>query len=264
MPHGELDGWKYAYTDEGSGPPLVFLHGIVMDRSLFDHQVDALRSDYRVVTIDAPGHGESDPMPLGIDLWGYADMAAGCAEQLGIGEAVWGGQSMGGFTILRLALAHPERVKGLILTDTQAHAEDPEKLEQYEAFLKIGLEDGFLEDLANILVVILFSQTFASKPESDVRRKKLLDVDVPGEHGMIRAVFDRDDIHDRLGDIRCPAVVIHGEEDLAIELERGEELARALPDASFVPVPEAGHASVYERPEIVTPAIQDFLKRIGY
>lgn len=264
MPHGDLDGWRYAYTDEGSGAPIVFLHGIVMDRSLFDHQVDALRDAYRVVTIDAPGHGESAPVPLGIDLWGYADMAAGVADQLGIGEAVWGGQSMGGFTILRLALAKPERVKGLILTDTQAHAEAPDKLAQYEAFLKVGLEDGFLEDLANILMVILYSQTFAAKPEADVRRKKLLDTDVPGEHAMIRAVFDRDDIHGRLGEISCPAVVIHGEEDLAIELERGEELARELPDASFVPVADAGHAAVHERPEVANVAIREFLTRIGY
>jgi pimeloyl-ACP methyl ester carboxylesterase len=264
MPQGDLNGWAYAYTDEGSGPPIVFLHGIVMDRSLFDHQVEALRSDHRVVTIDAPGHGDSAPVPMGIDLWQWADMVAGVADQLGIDEAVWGGQSMGGFTILRLALAKPERVKGLILIDTQAHAEDADKLAQYEAFLTIGLEDGFKEDLANVLLLVLFSQTFAAKPESDVRRKKLLDTDVPGEHAMIRAVFDRDDIHARLGEIRCPAVVIHGAEDVAIELERGEELARDLPDATFTPVEDAGHACVYEGPDVVTAEIRAFLKRIGY
>lgn len=264
MPQGELDGWSYACTDEGSGPPIVFLHGIVMDRSLFDHQVEALRNDYRVVTIDAPGHGESAPVPLGIDLWRYADMVAGVADQLGINEAVWGGQSMGGFTIMRLALAKPERVKGLILIDTQAHSEEADKLAQYEAFLTIGLEDGFKEDLANVLMLALFSQTYTAKPESDVRRKKLLDTDVPGEHAMIRAVFDRDDIHARLGEIRCPVAVIHGVEDVAIELERGDELARDLPDATFTPIEDAGHASVLERPDVVTEAIREFLRRIGY
>jgi pimeloyl-ACP methyl ester carboxylesterase len=264
MPQGELDGWNYAYSDEGSGRPIVLLHGLEMDRSLFDHQVEDLRSDYRVVTIDAPGHGECAPVDVGIDFWQYAEMVAGVADQLGIGDAVWGGQSMGGFTILRLALIKPERVKGLILIDTQAHAEDKDKLEQYEAFLKVSLEQGVSEDLVNILLMIFFSQNFAAKPEADVWRKKLLAVDVPGAHAMIRAVFDRDEIHDRVGQINIPAVVIHGAEDIAIELERAEELARDLPDATFVPVPHAGHASVYERPEIVTPAIRDFLKRIGY
>jgi pimeloyl-ACP methyl ester carboxylesterase len=264
MPQGELNGWSYAYTDEGSGPPIVLLHGLEMDRSLFDHQVETLRDDYRVVTIDAPGHGESAPVELGIDFWQYADMVAGVADQLGIGEAVWGSQSMGGFTILRLALTHPERVKGLILSDTAAHAEDPDKLAQYEAFLKVSLEEGVSEDLVNILMLVFFSQTFAAKPEADVWRKKLAAIDVRGAHAMIRAVFDRDDIQDRVGEIRCPAVVIHGEEDVAIDPEQGEELARDLPDATFVAVKDAGHAAVYESPDVVTTAIKDFLKRINY
>lgn len=264
MPQGEVDGWSYEYTDEGSGPPIVLLHGLEMDRSLFDFQVEALRNEYRVVTIDAPGHGESAPVELGIDFWQYADRVARVADQLGIGDAVWGGQSMGGFTILRLALTNPERVKGLILIDTAAHAEDPDKLAQYEAFLKVSLEEGVSEDLVNVLMLVFFSQTFAAKQEADVWRKKLLAIDVPGAHAMIRAVFDRDEIHDRVGDIGCPAVVIHGEEDMAIEVERGEELARDLPDAAFVAVKDAGHAANYERPEIVNSAIKDFLKRISY
>ena len=259
MPQGELNGWNYAYSDDGSGPPIVLLHGLEMDRSLFDHQVEALRGDYRVVTIDAPGHGESAGVPVGIDFYTYGDMVAGVADQLKIGPAVWGGQSMGGFTILRLAPRQPQRFKGLILIDTQAHSEDADKLAQYEAFLTVSLDQGVSEDLVNVLMLVLFSQTFANKPESDIWRKKLLDIDVPEAHGMIRAVFDRDDVHGRLGEIKTPAVVIHGEEDMAIELERGEELARDLPDATFVPVPDAGHASVYEQPEFVTAAIKTFL-----
>jgi pimeloyl-ACP methyl ester carboxylesterase len=264
MPQGELNGWEYTYSDEGSGPPIILLHGLEMDRSMFDDQVEALRDRYRVVTVDMPGHGECAPVPLGFDLWQYAEMVAGVADQLGLGPAVWGGQSTGGFTILRLALAHPERVKGLILIDTQAHSEDPDKLAQYEAFLTVALDGGTSEDLANVLMLVLFSQTYADRPESDVWRKKLLALDVPGAHAVIRAVFDRDDIHARVGEITAPAVVIHGEEDIAIEIERGEELARDLPDATFVRISHAGHASPCEQPKPVTNAIQGFLQRIGY
>lgn len=264
MQQGELNGWKYAFSDEGSGPPIVLLHGLEMDGSLFDPQVDALRDRYRVVTIDAPGHGDSASVPVGIDFWRYADMVAGVTDQLGIDSAVWGGQSMGGFTILRLALTHPEKVKGLALIDTTARSEDPDKLAQYEAFLTVSLDQGVSEDLVNVLMLVFFSQTYADKPESDVWRKKLLAVDVPGAHGMIRAVFDRDDVHARLGEISAPAVVIHGEEDIAIDIERGEELARDLPDATLVRVPGAGHASPWEEPGPVTAGIEEFLQRIGY
>jgi len=264
MPQGELNGWRYAYTDEGSGPPVILLHGLEMDRTLFDHQVDALRDRYRVVAIDAPGHGESAAVPVGIDFYGYGDMVAGVAKQLGIESAVWGGQSMGGFTILRLAPRRPDLFKGMILIDTQAHAEDPDKLAQYEAFLSVALSDGVSDDLVGITMVLFFSEIYANKPESDVWRKKLLGLDIPAAHAMIRAVFDRDDVHGLMSELNVPAVVIHGVEDVAIEPERGEELANALPDATFVPIPDAGHASCFEAPEPVNAAIEAFLARISY
>lgn len=258
MPNGDLNGWRYAYTDEGSGPAVVFLHGILMDRSMWDHQIDALKESFRCVAIDAPGHGESAGVPVGIDFYRWAEMVAGVCDQLGIDSAYWCGQSMGGFTALRAALTMPERVKGLVLIDTQAHEEDKDKLAQYEAFLQVALSDGVSDDLAGVLLMLLFSGSYAAKPGSDVWRKKLIAVDIEGGHGMARAVFDRDDCHDRLGEIRCPAVVIHGLEDVSIEPERAEEVARTL-GVSYVPIANAGHASPVEEPDAVTSAIASFL-----
>ncbi len=258
MPQGELNGWRYAYTDDGSGPALLFIHGLLMDRSMWDHQIDALRDRFRCVAIDAPGHGESAGVDMGIDFWRYAGMVAGVCDRLGIDSAYWCGQSMGGFTSLRAALAMPGRVEGLVLIDTQAHAEDKDKLAQYEAFLQISLSDGVSEDLANVLLTILFSGAYAAKPESEIWRKKFMAQDIHAEHAVVRAVFDRDDVHDRLGEIRCPAVVIHGLEDVAIEPERGEEVAKVL-GVTYVPVPNAGHASPVEEPQLVTNAIAAFL-----
>jgi pimeloyl-ACP methyl ester carboxylesterase len=88
--------------------------------------------------------------------------------------------------------------------------------------------------------------------------------DVPAQHAMIRAVFDRDDVHERLGEITVPAVVIHGSEDVAIEHERGAELARDLPDSSFAFVHGAGHCAPAESPDEVAREIAGFLERIGY
>lgn len=258
MPNGELNGWRYAYTDEGTGPTVLLLHGLLMDRSMWDAQIDELKDRYRLVAIDAPGHGESAGVALGFDFWRHADMVAGICDQLQIDAAYWCGQSMGGFTSIRAAMSHPKRVRGLILIDTQAHEEDRDKLAQYEAFLQVALADGVSEDLATILLTLLFSGTYAAKPESEIWRKKMMAADMEAEHATVRAVFDRDDVHDRLGEIRCPAVVIHGLEDIAIEPERGEDLARAL-GAPYVPIGSAGHASPVEEPDPVTAAIRGFL-----
>lgn len=258
MPQGELNGWRYAYTDEGAGPAVVLLHGLLMDRSMWDAQIDDLRNDYRLVAIDMPGHGKSAGVELGIDFWKYADMVATITVELGIDSAYWCGQSTGGWTAIRAAISLPERVHGLVLIDTQAHEEDRDKLAQYEAFLQVALADGVSEDLASILLTLLFSGTYAAKPEAEIWRKKLMSSDIEGEHAIVRAVFDREDIHDRLGEVRCPAVVIHGLEDIAIEPERGEELAKAL-GAGYVPISGAGHASPVEEPKPVTAAIREFL-----
>jgi pimeloyl-ACP methyl ester carboxylesterase len=171
---------------------------------------------------------------------------------------------MGGFINLRLALRHADKVAGLVLVDTQAHSEDPDKRAQYEVFLKIARDDGVGEDLANVLVTLLFGTTFAEKPESDLWRKKLMTQDIEARHAMVRAVFERDDVHGRLGEIRAPAIVIHGREDVAIEAERAEELARDLPDATIELIDECGHCSPHERAAAVTPIIRSFLTRIGY
>jgi len=263
MPRGELNGWSYSYTDEGSGPPLVFNHGIQMDSSIWDAQIEDLRDSYRCVAINAPGHGDSDAVAMGIDFYRYGDMLTGVADQLGIGSAVWLGQSMGGFINIRLALTPPDRVKGLVLIDTQAHSEDPDKRAQYEAFLTVALESGINDDLVNILKLVYFGPTFAGKPESDAWEKKLSATDVPAQHAMIRAVFDRDDVHGRLSEIKAPAVVIHGEDDMAIEAERAEELARDL-GANMSLIPGCGHCSPLERPDAVNPIIRSFLQSIGY
>jgi pimeloyl-ACP methyl ester carboxylesterase len=264
MRRGDLNGWSYSYTDEGAGPPLIFNHGILMDRSIWEEQIDDLKDSYRCLAIDAPGHGESSPAAMGIDFYEYGDMLTEVAQQLGIEQAVWLGQSMGGFINLRLALRHPDKVKGLVLIDTQAHSEDADKRAQYEAFLKVSLEDGVGEDLANILIMLLFGETFAGRPESDVWRKKLMTQDIKARHAMVRAVFERDDVHDRLGEIRVPALVIHGREDVAIEPERAEELARDLPDATVQFIDECGHCSPHERGAAVTKHVRSFLERIGY
>lgn len=261
MPQGDLNGWRYAYDDEGSGSPIVMLHGILMNRSMWDAQIEAFRGAHRMIAIDAPGHGGSAGVEVGIDFWGWADMVCGVLDQLGVEHAIWCGQSMGGFTTFRAALAHPDRVAGVILIDTQAHSEDADKKAQYEALLEVALQDGISEDLALMVQTLIFSQSYTAKPGSELWRKKLMEVDIPAAHGMLRAVFDRDDVHDRLGEITQPAVVIHGLEELAIEPERAEEVARIL-GAPYVPIAGAGHASPVEDPDAVNAAISDFLARL--
>src|SRR5438477_527330 len=125
MPEITRGGWKLFYEDTGGdGPPIVLIHGLLMDGTMFALQVEALRDRYRIVTPDLRGHGRSSHRAEEYTQWDMMEDHVALLDSLGIDGAVWGGVSQGGFQSLRAALRHPERVAGLILIDTQAGAED--------------------------------------------------------------------------------------------------------------------------------------------
>jgi pimeloyl-ACP methyl ester carboxylesterase len=124
------------------------------------------------------------------------------------------------------------------------------------------LSEGVSAELANVLVMVMFSSAFATTPAADQWRKKFVEEDPARMHAMSRAVFDRPDVTHLLREVRVPAIVIHGEDDIAIPMERGEELSKAL-SAPMHRIPAAGHASVHERPEIVAPVIREFVESLA-
>src|SRR2546425_2168443 len=100
-----IGGWEFAYEDAGSGPAVFLLHGLLMDASMWDAQVQALSDRYRVIRVEAPGHGRTPPRPVGYTFEDEAQALGNLARSLGMERAVWGGHSMGGMKCLRLALA---------------------------------------------------------------------------------------------------------------------------------------------------------------
>ncbi|MEK7869229.1 MAG: alpha/beta fold hydrolase, partial [Nitrospirota bacterium] len=115
-----------AYGDSGSGQPIVFLHAFPLNRTMWAEQEAALPSHYRVITIDLRGHGESDA-----PLWHYsldqaADDVRALLNHLSITQALFVGLSMGGYILLAFYRRYADRVKGMVLADTRAQADQPE------------------------------------------------------------------------------------------------------------------------------------------
>ena len=113
----DRDGWSLAYEDIGSGPVVLLVHGLLMDRTMFASQVDSLADRYRVITPDLRGHGESEHRAQAYTQWDLMEDHVALLDHLGVERAVWGGVSQGGFQTLRAALRHPDRVAGLILIE---------------------------------------------------------------------------------------------------------------------------------------------------
>ena len=257
MPTAPVNGATIAFDDTGgSGPPVVLSHGFLMDRTMFDAQVAALRDSYRVITWDERGFGDTVYDGAPFTYWDSAADCLGLLDHLDIDRAVLGGMSQGGFLSLRAALLAAERVRGLVLLDTQAGTEDPDVVPLYRGMCDTWVNDGPTQELADVTASIIIGE-----PElSAVWTARWLARPQEALAAPADTLLGRDDIADRLGEITAPALVVHGTADAAISLDRAEALAAGLPGAAGVVVVEGGsHAANMTHPDEVNAALLAFL-----
>jgi 3-oxoadipate enol-lactonase len=261
MPHASLNDVSLFYVDEGDpeAPAVVFNHGFLMDHTMFDAQVRALRGEFRCVRWDQRGFGESSAS----GPFSYWDSARDCLalmDLLDIESAVLVGMSQGGFIALRAALLAPERIDGLVLIDTMAGVDPEEVYESFRALRAAWTTRGpraVQHDVANLLISKpelheAWFERWAQRPPADIAEP-------------IEALITRDDVTDRLGEIDCPAIVFHGDADPAIPLAAGEALHAALARShGLVRVAGAGHAPNLTHPEQVNPALGVFLRSVAH
>ena len=252
-----INGTTIAFEDSGGkGPVVILSHGFLMDHSMFRYQVDALKSAYRVITWDERGFGGT--VATGeFTYWDSANDVLGLMDHLGIDSAVVGGMSQGGFLSLRVALTAPERVRALILIDTQSGTEAPETVEPYNALHAAWLEHG-AGAVQDIIASIILGP--GEWPEWFAKWAEM----TPDQFSKaFNCLMHRDDITDRLSEISCPALIIHGTADVAIPMEKAEVLRDKLSGpTTLVPIEGGPHAANMTHPEPVNNAILRFLSAL--
>lgn len=249
------------YVDEGAGEPVIFIHGLTWDHTLYDAQIAALNGRYRCIAVDLIGHGQSGDVDHDYSFFDLADYIAGFMDAAGIESAHIVGLSMGGMTAMPLALEHPARVRSLVLLDTDAQGEAPERAAGYEQLASIALQQGWAP-VAEPVVGILFGGPFlADEGHKQWAIEKLSASRPDGVARALKAVVTRANILDRLGAIAVPTTVIVGELDVATTPDKAEAMAAAIPGATLVRIPDAGHHSPIEQPGPVTEAIAAHLER---
>jgi 3-oxoadipate enol-lactonase len=248
-------GATVGYDDTGGDRPVVVLsHGLLMNRSMFVPQVAALRDAYRVITWDERGHGDAEHE----GTWTYWDSAQdvlALLDHLGVQQAVLGGMSQGGFLSLRAALLAPERVRALVLLDTQAGPEDPEVVPLYggmaEAWAANGSDPATLEFAAATILGPADHGPWITLWEKLPQHRATQ---------VMHTLLEREDLTDRLGEITCPALVVHGSIDAAIPAAKAQALVDGLPAAlPLVVVEGGGHAANLSHPGPVNAAVRAFL-----
>ena len=249
-----------AYDEAGQGPAVVFSHGSMMDRTMFEPQLEALSDHYRVVAFDHRARGARWEGPY--SLYDLADDCVRLLDSLQIERCVIAGMSMGGWMALRVVLRHPDRIDGLALIASSglsySEADQSNWEQHYRRFLgaaQVG-RDHALEEAR-----ICFSDsTRGNRPEMVqhwVERWAAYRGDAV--YHEVCSWLMQDDISERLATIDVPAVAIHGLEDEAIGIEDARTTVAAIGSAYLVPIPGAGHTVNLESPDQVNAALRAFL-----
>jgi pimeloyl-ACP methyl ester carboxylesterase len=259
----KINGMTLAFNDQGTGLPIIFLHAFPLNRTMWTEQEEALSSQFRVITIDLRGHGESDA-----PLWRYtldqaADDVRGLLDYLSIRQAVFVGLSMGGYILFAFYRKYADRVKGLVLTDTRAQADTAEGKEARFEMAQIAYKQG-ARAIADIMIPKLLSPaTIQTRPELVQRVRTMIEGNqVSGIAGDLMAMAERPDSVTLMKQITCPAQLIVGELDLPTPPADAKLMADQIPGARLVVIPAAAHLSNLEQPGLFNETVRSFVANV--
>jgi 3-oxoadipate enol-lactonase len=267
MPFLHVNGARLHYEERGAGEETVVLsHGLLWSGRMFDAQVEALSRGRRCIVYDHRGQGRSEVTAGGYDMDTLSEDAAALVLALGAAPCHFVGLSMGGFVGMRLALRRPELLRSLTLIGTSADAEPAANVPRYRLLGAVARLLS-LRLVAGRVMRIMFGRTFLGDPAREGERRawraRLLANDRTGVHRALHGVISRDGVHDALGAIDVPTLVLVGDEDAATTPDRARRIAAAIPGARLEVIRGAGHTATVEQPAQVGAALEAFLSGLG-
>jgi pimeloyl-ACP methyl ester carboxylesterase len=259
------------YRDQGNpnGPVLVMVHGYSASAADWDPWIKLLGDRYRIVTLDLPGQGLTRA-PADYKAWpdGYVEVVDGVANQLGLKHFVLIGNSMGGMVSWNYALAHPEKLDGLVLVDAAGWGEKPKGALIFK-LLQNPTTAGLIKDLDNRAMVKQGLQAAFQDPtlvdDAIVDRYAELsrapghrDILIHLQQGRVVATTEK------LATIKVPTLVMHGKQDQLIAFADGERFAQAIPNATLITYDNVGHVPMEQIPEKSAADLRQWLEAKVY
>ena len=260
------DGASIAYEVTGSGPALLFAHGIGGNLLSWWQQIPFFAQKYTCIAFSQRGFGASKAPPGGPKLADFPGDAAALLDHLKIDKAVYIGQSMGGWTGVELTLANPDRVAALVLSNTTGTLDftcyGDAKVAQW-----LAAQPKRVGELAAAGVHPATSTTFAQ--EHPALHSLYFAIERLNDQTYRTALFEqlrasRVRGPDAAKDIACPVLGITGENDFTICPDGVRVVTSQMKNARFVEVPVSGHSVYFERAEIFNAKLKEFLVEIGW
>ena len=260
-PSGKL---QLAHEETGDGLPVVLLHPFPLDHSYWAPQLTAFVDHCRMIAPDMRGFGGTPAIaPYNVDR--YADDVVALLDQLSIDRAVIGGCSIGGYITLALWRRHRDRVRGLMLFDTRARADNADERLKRAGQVDFAREHG-AGAVADVMVpMVLGATTLERHPEIADRARQIMGrATVDGIIGAVEAMMHRPDSTALLPTIDVPTLIVCGAEDTAAPPDESRLMHDRIPGSVLEIIEGAGHLSSLERPAAVNHVIREFLAGLIY
>ena len=262
MNTAHVNGIDLAYTIEPGARPerpwMVFAHSLAADHSMWWPQIDAFTASHNVLRFDTRGHGASGAPDGDYTLESLASDLLQLLDVVGIRQCHFVGLSMGGMIGQTAVLLDPKRFETLVLADTSSRMA-PEALPVWEARIAAVRGPEGMGAVAPATLERWFTAPFREREPQVVARidRGIRNTRVAGYVGCSRAIMKLD-LTDRLGQVRCPTLVIVGDQDPGTPPAMAEVIARAIPGARLEVIARAAHLANIEQPEAFNSLIRRF------
>lgn len=248
---------ELAYERCGKGTPLVLIHGFPLDHSIWSDSLPLLDNHFDLILPDVRGFGESTTIATPYLMTDIASDLAALLDSLGVEQTALAGHSMGGYVALAFAKAFPDRVTGLALVSSQAAADAPERKEgRYKTAADVT-EKG-----VQIVADAMTDKLSLSQNVRDVVRPLMVKQNAVGVTGALKAMAEREDLTSFVASFKPPLVLLHGDADELIPIERAREIKSLLPAARLVELPGTGHMPMMEKPKETAAALKELKSKM--
>lgn len=259
MPQVTGRGTRLYYEDTGAGPVVLLSHSWFCDGRQWPQVPALVDAGYRVLNLDNRGHGQSGPHREPFTLRDMADDLIAVLDDAGVDEAIVVGLSIGGMASIRAALQYPDRVRALVLADTGAAAQGIINRVKITALSPVWRTPARRLIVSQVVSVLFGSTARRDQPDLVATwRGRFLAQDPDSMMTVGHALVQRDDVTDRLNEIRVPTLVIVGDQDVDPGVAASVALAARIPGAQFVALPDTGHLSALEQPDAFGAALLHF------
>jgi pimeloyl-ACP methyl ester carboxylesterase len=251
---------KISFTDEGKGTAVVFLHGFLENKTMWNAFIPELIKKNRIITIDLLGHGETECLGYVHSMEDQADMVHAVLHELKIRKVVLIGHSLGGYVALAFAELYPDYMKGLFLLNSTSRADSDERKTNRERAIKAVKQN--YTNFVRLSIANLFSEDNREKLETEIERVKLEALKTPlqGIVASLEGMKIRKDREVILHFAPYPIQLVLGKKDgVLIYDETIDQIEGTKVELTTFP---DGHMSHIENEKELMKVFIDFLKRI--